>query len=136
MMFNLTGGGFIPDGALIGVGEALLSLWRLVVPAAAEPGVPLARAVANGLLKPTGKLFQVLSGMEKGYAAASPKSAFDALAVVQKATSAAGLDVGVATVEKGGAIVLQNVGGIATTLGTDGSILVQRGADVLLHLIP
>ena len=33
-------------------------------------------------------------------------------------------------------MMLQNVGGVVTTLGSEGSILIQRGSDVLLHLIP
>jgi hypothetical protein len=98
--------------------------------------VALSRAIDAGLVKQGGKLAKVLGGIETGYGAAGPKTALDALGVVQKATSAAGLDVGVATVAKSGEIVLQNVGGISTKLGTNGSILVERGSDVLLHLLP
>lgn len=87
-------------------------------------------------MKQGGKLAQVLGGIEKGYAAAGPKNALEALGVVKNATSAVGLEPGVATVGKAGEIVLQNVGGVTTTLGTNGSILVQRGSDVLLHLVP
>lgn len=103
---------------------------------AARGGVPLARAIEGGLVKQGGKLAQVLGGIEKGYAAAGPKNALEALGVVKNATSAVGLEPGVATVGKAGEIVLQNVGGVTTTLGTNGSILVQRGSDVLLHLVP
>jgi hypothetical protein len=98
--------------------------------------VPLARAIGQGLVKEGGKLAQVLSGIERGYGAAGPKSALEALGLVKNATSAVGLEPGVATVAKSGEILLENVGGITTTLGTNGSILVQRGSDVLLHLVP
>jgi hypothetical protein len=50
--------------------------------------------------------------------------------------TAVGLEAGYATVSENGAIVLRNVGGIITTIEINGSILVQRGSDVLLHLIP
>jgi hypothetical protein len=125
------------------VGNAMLlaeGVWRLggwaLGRGAAQAGVPLARALEAGLLKSGGKLAQVLGGIEKGYAAAGPKNALDALSLVKNATSSAGLEAGVATLGKTGEIVLQNVGGVTTTLGTNGSILVQRGSDVLLHLLP
>jgi hypothetical protein len=119
------------------VGGAVRSMAaRAAARIAARAGVPLARAIETGLVKEGGKLAQVLGGIEKGYAAAGPKNALDALGLVKRATSAVGLEPGVATVGKAGEIVLQNVGGVTTTLGTNGSILVQRGSDVLLHLVP
>jgi hypothetical protein len=100
-------------------------------------GVTLAQALANGLVRPGGTLAKILSGMETNFGTIAPKTAFEALNVVQKATSGARVDIGVATtVTEAGEIVLSNVGGVTTTIGTNGSILVQRGADVLLHLLP
>ncbi len=55
--------------------------------------------------------------------------------MVERATAELDLKPGVATPGEGGDIMLQNVGGITTTLGPDGSILVERGSD-LLHLLP
>ena len=104
--------------------------------AAASGGVSLASSMAKGLVKPGGKLAQVLGGMEQAFGTAAPTNAVEALNVVQQAVRGARLDTGVATVRAGGEIVLENVGGVSTTLGTNGSILVQRGADVLLHLVP
>jgi hypothetical protein len=121
-------------GTLARVGGWILE--KLGLRAAARAGVPLARAVEQGLVKAGSKTFRVLEAVEKGYGSVGPKNALDALQVVKNATSAVGLEPGVATVGKAGEIVLQNVGGVATTLGSNGSILVQRGADVLLHLLP
>jgi hypothetical protein len=103
---------------------------------AARSGVPLARAIEQGLVKPGGKLAQVLGAIEGEFYAAPPKSAIDALGVIVRATEQVGLDPGIASVEEGGEIVLQNKGGVTTTLGPNGSILVRRGSDVLLHLLP
>ena len=135
----LTGGLSKGIGALGGFGRwiaKVLGLTDDVAKVGAKGGMPLARALEGGLVKSGGKLAQVLGGIEKGYRAAGPKNALEALGLVKNATSAAGLETGVATVSKTGEIVLQNVGGITTTLGTNGSILVQRGSDVLLHLLP
>lgn len=54
--------------------------------------------------------------------------------MVSRTTTQAGLDAGFASVGPAGEIILQNAGGVVTTLGTDGSIIVTRGADVLLAL--
>jgi RHS repeat-associated protein len=134
-MEDIRGGHIMIAPALGELFEGVASAWRWLFPAA-RAGVPLSRTIEAGLVNPGGKLAQVLGGIEKGYSAAGPKTALDALKVVKNATTAAGLDTGVATVGKTGEIVLQNVGGVSTTLGTNGSILVQRGADVLLHLLP
>ena len=96
--------------------------------------VSLAKSIEAGLVRPGGKLAQVLGGIERGVAAAQPKTALEAAAVVQRAATQAGLDVGVASVGPAGQIILKNVGGVVTTLGTNGSIVVTRGADVLLGL--
>jgi len=55
---------------------------------------------------------------------------------VGEATGSVGLETGIVVSQEGGTIVLENAGGVVTTLGSEGSILVQRGPDVLLHLIP
>ena len=124
-------------GGAKGIWARLSSLLSKINPLRAKGALPqVARAIEQGLVKEGGKLSQVLSGIESGFGASGPKSAMEALGIVKNATSAVGLEPGVATLGKGGEILLQNVGGISTTLGTNGSILVQRGSDVLLHLVP
>jgi len=103
---------------------------------AASGAVSASDAIAGGLVKSGGKLASVLRGIEGEFGAAQPKSAMEALEVVGKATAKLGLEPGVASVQESGAIVLQNVGGVTTTIGTSGEILVQRGSDILLRLIP
>jgi hypothetical protein len=98
--------------------------------------VTAAQTLARGLVSPGGKLGQLLPALESQFAAAGPKNALQALNVVGRATGSVGLESGYVISQQGGQIVLQNAGGVVTTLGSEGSILVQRGADVLLHLIP
>jgi hypothetical protein len=87
----------------------------------------------------------ILGGIQDFYAAAGPKTALEALTVVQQAVARANatmaayglrrmFEVGVASILPGGAIQLLNKGGILTILGADGSILVRRGTEVLLRV--
>jgi RHS repeat-associated protein len=94
----------------------------------------LASSIEAGLVRPGGKLAEVLGNIERGYAGAQPKTMMDAAGVIRTATSQAGLDVGVTKLAADGSIVLTNAGGVLTTVGTNGSIVVTRGADVLLSL--
>ena len=96
----------------------------------------IASSIQSGLVNQGGTLARILGEIQKGYAAAGPKNALDALGVVKNATNSLGFETGVASVGNAGEIILQNVGGITTTLGTNGSILVQQGSNVLLHLLP
>jgi RHS repeat-associated protein len=96
-------------------------------------GSGAAQAAAAGT-RTGGQLGKVLTSIEQGYRAAAPKTALEAYGVVENATSALGLETGYATVGQGGEIVLQNAGGITTTLGEQGSILVRRGESILLNL--
>jgi hypothetical protein len=126
-------------GELLGLGslEALAAGGTAVATEeAVAAGVPLAEAIKAGLVSPDGKLAQVLGGIEGAFERGAPKTALEALSMVKNATSAVGLEPGIASLRSGGQVVLQNVGGVTTTLGTNGSILVQRGSDTLLHLVP
>jgi RHS repeat-associated protein len=128
-------GGFGAAKGLVRAGLRALGA-AFVEKEATSGAVSASQAIARGLVKSEGKLASVLRGIEGEFGAAQPKSAMDALEVVGKATAKLGLEPGVATVQESGAIVLQNVGGVTTTIGTSGEILVQRGSDILLRLIP
>ena len=93
--------------------------------------MPLGRAVEQGLVKEGGKLGQVLGGIERGFGS-NPKNALEALGLVKSATGAVGLEPGVATLGKL-AKLCSTMWWSCDTLGADGSILVQRSSDVLLH---
>jgi hypothetical protein len=95
----------------------------------------VASAIEQGLVAPGGRLAGVLGGIEQGFSASAPKTALEALGVVEQATAQVGLEAGYATAGPGGEIILQNAGGITTTLGANGSIIVQRGSEVLLQLV-
>jgi RHS repeat-associated protein len=104
--------------------------------AAAPAAVSSADAVARGLVSAGGRLVPALQAIEAQFAAATPSSAQQALGAVALAVRTVGLEPGKLTQLANGAMQLQNVGGIVTTLQTNGGIVVQRGADVLLRLVP
>ena len=81
-----------------------------------------------------GKLGALVPAIQAGFAAAAPTTAFEALDVIASATASVGLEPGIAALGESGEIVLTNVGGITTTLGTDGSILIERAGSILLSL--
>jgi hypothetical protein len=83
-----------------------------------------------------GKLQEVLQNIESEFAAATPKSAGDALSVIDRATSAAKLEAGVASLAPDGSVILENAGGITTTISKAGDIIIQRGDQVLMRLKP
>ena len=118
-------------GAAIGAGIGAATAVGGSAAVEAGGGVCAAESAAVG-----GRLGQVLGGIEQGFAANAPQSAMEALAVIQRATSALGLEVGVASLGVDGSIVLTNVGGITTFIGVNGSIIVQRGSQILLSLSP
>jgi hypothetical protein len=103
--------------------------------AASPAGRSLAQALQLGVVNAGGRLAQVLGGIEQGYRSISPTNALQGLRVVSDAAARMGLETGIGSSTIGGSIVLQNVGGIVTTISPNGTILVQRGSDVLLHLI-
>jgi RHS repeat-associated protein len=130
-------------GGVFGVPLALEATGLFPVAAAATPiigttpaGRSLAQAMADGLVRSSGKLFQVLSEMEQGFVAKAPRSMLEGLEVVGNATRAAGLENGNGTSTIGGSLILQNVGNITTTIAPTGVITVTRGADLLLQLVP
>jgi RHS repeat-associated protein len=83
-----------------------------------------------------GKLAAVLDAIKAEFGAVNPKTALEAMRVIQRATESVGLEPGYAQLAANGQIILQNAKGVTTTLGVDGSILVQRGSEILLHLVP
>jgi hypothetical protein len=134
--------------ALVGLEIAAAALAEELAEAAAEglaagaadaaetAGISLADAVAQGLVQEGGKLYPLLDAIEQGFQAAGPSTAAQALEVLSQATSSLGLDLGYATMGESGAITLANVGGIVTEILSDGEIIISRGSDILLHLIP
>jgi hypothetical protein len=102
--------------------------------AAKGGGTQTAEAVRQGFVREGGKLQEVLQNIESEFAAAAPKSAGDALTVIDRATSAAKLEPGVASLAPDGGVILENAGGITTTISKAGDIIIQRGDQVLMRL--
>ena len=95
-----------------------------------------AEAIARGLVSPGGKLAPVLHAMEAGFRQAAPKTAEDALLVVARAASSIpGMAPGTVVAQEGGRIMIQHAGNVMTTLGSDGSILVTRGAQAIVRFV-
>jgi hypothetical protein len=107
-----------------------------VAAGAGGAAVSVESAVASGAVNAGGRLFHVLGAMESGFASAAPRTGAAALQVIVQATRSIGLDVGVGAMAAGGTIVLQNVGGVTTYIFSTGQVLVMRGAQVLLNLVP
>lgn len=118
------------------VAAATAGLGGEVTAAAGGAAVTAEASAAAGVVNATGRLFPVLQGVQSGFAAMAPRTALQALSVVQRAVASVGLEVGIASTLPSGAIVLTNVGGVTTYLLANGQILIMRGSQVILHLIP
>jgi len=99
-------------------------------------GVTVDQSLERGLVSAGGKLETVLRGVEAGFGADKPTTALKALETVAKAAAAAGLQPGTLSNGPNGSFILQNVGGITTTILKTGEIIVTKGSDVLLRQIP
>jgi hypothetical protein len=125
-------------------------LWRRVFggpPENCAPrGVSSAQAVQQGLVRPGGKLQSVLQGIEEEFVANPPTSQAGALQAqtkaldaIAKATQKVGLEPGqsIGALPGQGNVVLQNVGGIITTIKPTGEIVITNAqGQVILNLLP
>ncbi len=102
--------------------------------AAAGPAVSAADAIGRGLVSTGGHLARLLPAIEAQAAKLNPSSAMDALGVISQATRSVGLEPGMITQLANGSIQIVSRGGITTSLGSSGSILIERGKDVLLNI--
>jgi len=102
----------------------------------AATNISVEQSIANGVVRPGGNLAGVLTNIESEYAASSPATMQEGITAVTKAAQSAGLSPG--TVVQGGlnsqSIVIQNVGGVQTTILSNGAITVTRGTDILLRI--
>jgi RHS repeat-associated protein len=79
-----------------------------------------------------GTLNNVLSAIEQQYAVSAPTTVEGAFDVVQQATASLGLEVGVMTEFSAAGMVLQNVGGVITTLTATGGITIVNAAGLVI----
>jgi len=122
-------------GARSGVGAGV----RGAVATAKSAGtVTVEMAIEQGLVRSGGRLAQVLEAIQTRFLASAPGSVSDGLALIGRATRSVGLEPGVVTggSVEAGFIELTNAGGVMTRILSTGEIIITRGADTLLRLIP
>jgi hypothetical protein len=91
--------------------------------------------IAAGTVGP--KLGSILSAMQSAFEASSPTSAFDAISAVSQAVANIGYELGTRIgLTAAGSMVFQQFGGVNTFIFANGQVLVVRGPQVLLNLIP
>ena len=91
-------------------------------------------AIGGGLVSAGGTLSRLLPEIEAQIGRVNPTSAATALDAIAKATQNLGLEVGKITQLANGGIQILSRGGVTTNIGANGSVLIERGKDVLLNL--
>jgi RHS repeat-associated protein len=145
------------DGRVWWIPLALAGLWLANDVTTTEPGAgfgPLVAGAGLGMNVPkvvrtvTGvrritkiakksKLEKVCEAIEDEFKKKQPKSQEDGMEVIQKAVEREGLEPGISGgTGPNGEIILQNRGGVTTTVGQDGAITVSQGGQNILELIP
>jgi hypothetical protein len=93
-------------------------------------------AIGSGLVNAGGRLASVLRAIQAQWTAAAPTSAMGALSAIQAAVRSLGLDIGIAAVNADGSITLTNVGGVLTTILTNGAIIITNAAGQIILRLP
>jgi hypothetical protein len=107
--------------------------------ASASRGVTATDSIQRGLVKPDGKLANVISGIEREVLARPPRTLDQAFEIVEKVTGRLGLEVGAGRAgwRPGMDLVLENVGGIVTTIRNTGEILIRNAkGEIIFHFLP
>lgn len=103
-----------------------------------EGTITVEAAVARNLVKPTGKLVQILRAIQPRFVVSPPQSLLEAYKIVSEAARSVGLESGI--VREGTflseKLVIENVGNITTTILKTGEIIVRNGNVVILRLMP
>jgi RHS repeat-associated protein len=123
-------------GGVLGLLKAARTWLFKAPPVCAGKGVSLAQSMAKGLVRRGGKTEKILQSIETDFAAGAPKTNLEAMELVTKAADKVGFGAGFGKAVAGQDTVLTNFEGVTTTLKTNGEIIVQKGTDIILHLIP
>jgi hypothetical protein len=126
-------------GALVGAGAgALAARYGAAAAASAAPALPAAvsakDALQRGLVGASDKLAQLLPAIESQLASINPRTGSDALGAIAQATQSVGLEVGKVTPLANGAFQVFSRGNVVTNIGGNGSVMIQKGADVVLNI--
>jgi RHS repeat-associated protein len=129
---------FVGGGMLV---PAFLSAPTVAAPtigAAVEATAPrtVAEAIARGTLNPNSQTLRpLLTEIERQFAATQPKTAAEAMRILDNATRAAGLDLGfLSSVAADGTFTLINAG-ITTVVSPGGQVTFFRGLQIVLQLL-
>lgn len=100
--------------------------------------ITIEMAVERGLVVEGRSLFGILRAIQTRFVAAAPKSLEGGMVVVRGAAESVNLEIGIATAGTigKGFIELTNKGGVITRVLSTGEIVVSKGSDILLRLIP
>jgi cysteine synthase len=102
---------------------------------AVTKGVSLADSISKGLV--SDKLKPVLTNIDNLFRQSAPRSLDAAQQLIRKAAIQAGhSSEGSLVSESATQKVFENPGGVVTTIKSTGEVIVERGGQVLLHLIP
>jgi hypothetical protein len=96
-------------------------------------------AIDAGHIRSGSTTESILRGIEAEFMASPPCTSIEAFELIDRATARFGLAPGVnmaGRVVAGQDATLINVGGITTTLKANGEIVIERGGNVILHLLP
>jgi RHS repeat-associated protein len=123
-----------------------ITVCKAVFPKSVSSAVSVADAVKQGLVRPGGNLQAVLVAIEKEFANNPPKLTSGALQAqtaalnaIAKATGDIGLEPGqsIGALPGQGDVVLQNVGGIITTIKPSGQIIITNPqGQIILSVLP
>lgn len=103
--------------------------------AQAQKSFTLEQAIADGLVKPVGGLYQVLNAIQNEFLSAQPKSALDALGALDRALGTVGFEVKVSLTADGGFSLLAG-SGIAGEILPSGAIILTKNGITVLRLVP
>ena len=88
----------------------------------------------RGLVQASDKLAQLLPAIESQLAGINARTGSDALGAIAQATQSVGLEVGKVTPLANGAFQVLSRGNVVTNIGGNGSVMIQKGADVVLNI--
>jgi hypothetical protein len=132
----------VVPGLVCGLGGGILGPTAIAAGTALGGGTVAAGGAAAGgaqqLVRPGGLLSQVLQGMQDAFQANPPCNAEQGLDLVRQVTNQLNIQPGIITnmpqYLSGGPAILQNVGGVITTVSQNGSIVVEKGGQIILRL--
>ena len=131
----------------VATGQAIVPILRGAVVTAgtaiqqngADRGVSVADAVRQGIVRQDGRLHGVLQAIEAEVQAQPPTCQNDAMRAIANAVANVNLEPGqsVGALPGQGDVILQNVGGILTTITSTGEVIIRNAQNqIIFHYVP